>query len=120
MQGPQRHPRWRGWRASGAANEIRILAAEAKPRGITRVPGARRLPRVLGNRTIRTFLLVDYANRMRAVAAQEGAVLVDMYAAMLPDVYRYIGVDGLHPNEAGYARIAELFFQAIQADLEVR
>ncbi len=39
---------------------------------------------------------------------------------MLPDVFRYIGVDGLHPNEAGYTRIAELFFQAIQADLEVR
>ena len=39
---------------------------------------------------------------------------------MLPDVFRYIGVDGLHPNEAGYTRIAELFFQAIQANLEVR
>ena len=26
---------------------------------------------------------------------------------MLPDVFRYIGVDGLHPNEAGYTRIAE-------------
>jgi len=35
-------------------------------------------------------------------------------------VNRYIGVDGLHPNEAGYAKIADLFFQAIQANLEVR
>ena len=54
------------------------------------------------------------------MASREGAVLVDLYAAMLPDVQRYIGVDGLHPNEAGYTRIAELFFQAIQANLEVR
>jgi lysophospholipase L1-like esterase len=106
--------------ASGAANEVRIMAAEARMRGMrvfiaTPVPG-----RPGGNRTISTFLLVDYANRMRDVAAREGAVLVDLYAAMLPDVFRYIGVDGLHPNEAGYARIAELFFQAIQANLEVR
>jgi lysophospholipase L1-like esterase len=96
------------------------MAAEARLRGMrvfiaTPVPG-----RPGGNKTIDTFLLVDYANRMRDVAAREGAVLVDLYAAMLPDVFRYIGVDGLHPNEAGYARIAELFFQAIQANLEVR
>jgi lysophospholipase L1-like esterase len=57
---------------------------------------------------------------MRALASQEGAVLVDLYALMLPDVFRYIGVDGLHPNEAGYARMAELFFEAIQRELEVR
>lgn len=106
--------------ASGAANEIRIMANEAKLRGArvfiaTPVP-----PRPNGNRTIQAPLVADYANRMRAVASQEGAVLVDLYAAMLPDVFRYIGVDGLHPNEAGYARIAELFFQAIQANLEVR
>ena len=36
---------------------------------------------------------------------------------MLPDVQRYIGVDGLHPNEAGYAQIADIFFQAIQSQL---
>jgi lysophospholipase L1-like esterase len=106
--------------ASGAASEVRIMAAEARLRGArvfigTPVPG-----RPNGNRTIETIFLVDYANRMRAVASQEGAVLVDLYAAMLPDVFRYIGVDGLHPNESGYARIAELFFQAIQANLEVR
>jgi lysophospholipase L1-like esterase len=106
--------------ASGAANEVRIMAQEAKVRGMrvfiaTPVPG-----RPGGNRTINPFLLVDYANRMRDMAAREGAVLVDLYAAMLPDVQRYIGVDGLHPNEAGYARMAELFYQAIQANLEVR
>ena len=43
-------------------------------------------------------------------------MLVDLYALMLPDVFRYIGVDGLHPNEAGYARMAELFVEAIQRE----
>ena len=106
--------------ASSAANEVRVMAIEAKLRGArvfiaTPVPG-----RPNGNRTIDMSFLVDYSNRMKVVASQEGAVLVDLYAAMFPDVFRYIGVDGLHPNEAGYTRIAELFFQAIQAELEVR
>jgi lysophospholipase L1-like esterase len=113
-------PRGDDGAASGAANEVRIMAAGARSAGArvfigTPVPG-----RPGGNRTIDPFLLEDYAGRMRHVAAQEGAVLVDLYALMRNDVFRYIGVDGLHPNEAGYARIAELFFEAIGRELEVR
>ena len=55
-------------------------------------------PRPGGNRTIGQVYIDDYNNRMRDLAASEGAVLVDIYAALLPDVTRYIGVDGLHPN----------------------
>jgi lysophospholipase L1-like esterase len=106
--------------ASTAAFEVRMMAAEARVRG-ARVFLATPVPaRASGFRAIDTFLLVDYANRMRAAASQEGAVLVDLYAAMLPDAGRYIGVDGLHPTEAGYTRIAELFADAIQRELEVR
>ena len=113
-------PRGENGAASAAANEVRIMAQGAKAAGArvfigTPVPG-----RPGGNRTIDPFLLLDYANRMRAVASQEGAVLVDLHAAMLPEVTRYLGVDGLHPNEAGYTRMAELFFEAIQRELEVR
>lgn len=105
--------------ASSAANEVRIWVAEAKARGI-RVFLATPAPGRPGNKTIQPALLLDYANRMRAVAAQEGVTLVDIYGLMLPDALRYIGVDGLHPNEQGYARIADLFFQAIQSEFEVR
>ena len=113
-------PRGENGAASAAANEVRIMAQGAKSAGArvfiaTPVPG-----RPGGNRTIDPFLLSDYAGRMRNVAATEGAVLVDLYASMQADVFRYIGVDGLHPNEAGYTRIAELFFEAIQRELEVR
>lgn len=120
MEGANDIPLGEDGAASNAAAEIRIWVAEAKARGIrvflaTPVPG-----RPGGNRTIQAVLLLDYANRMRRVAEQEGVTLVDLYTLMLPDVQRYIGVDGLHPNELGYARIADLFFQAIQAALEVR
>ena len=47
-------------------------------------------------------------------------MLVDVYGGCCPTCTRYIGVDGLHPNEAGYAKIADLFFQAIQSNFEVR
>ena len=33
---------------------------------------------------------------------------------MLPDVNTLIGVDGLHPTEAGYQRMAETFFAVIR------
>jgi len=120
MEGANDIPAGEDGAASSAANEIRIWVAEARARGIrvflaTPTPG-----RPGGNRTIQSVLLVDYANRMRRVAEQEAVTLVDVYTLMLPDVQRYIGVDGLHPNELGYARLADLFFQAIQAAFEVR
>jgi hypothetical protein len=34
-------------------------------------------------------------------------------------VSQYIGADGLHPNDAGYAKIGETFFNAVKANLEV-
>jgi lysophospholipase L1-like esterase len=120
MEGANDIPLGEDGAASSAAAEISVWVAEAKARGIrvflaTPVPG-----RPGGNRTIQSVLLVDYSNRMRRIAEQQGVTLVDLYTLMLPDVQRYIGVDGLHPNEQGYARIADLFFQAIQAAFEVR
>jgi len=44
--------------------------------------------------------------------------LVDVYGQM--GTYQgYIGVDGLHPTEVGYAKIAEIFMNAIKSSLEV-
>lgn len=120
MEGANDIPLGEDGAASSAAQEISVWVAEAKARGVrvflgTPVPG-----RPGGNKTIAAVLLVDYANRMRRIAEVQGVTLVDLYTLMLPDVQRYIGVDGLHPNELGYARMADLFFQAIQTNLEVR
>jgi lysophospholipase L1-like esterase len=105
--------------ASSAAREVQIMAAEARLRGM-RVFIGTPTPGHPGSRQIDPFLLLDYAGRMRAVAASEGATLIDFYNLMLPDASRLIGVDGLHPNELGYTKMADIVFQAIQAAFEVR
>ncbi len=106
--------------ASTAAREVRTMAAEARLRGmrvfIATLPPAR----AGGNRAIKQILLDDYNGRMRDVARTEGAVLVDIYQALATNINLYIGVDGLHPNEVGYAKIAETFYNAIRSELEVR
>lgn len=106
--------------ASSAANEIRVMADEARLRGMRVFIATLAPPRPAGNRAIGQIFIDDYNNRMRVVASQTGSVLVDVYAALLPGVNTYIGVDGLHPTEVGYAKIADTFFQAIQNNLEVR
>ena len=59
-------------------------------------------------------------DEVRVIAAGEGATLVDLYTALASDVTRYIGVDGLHPTEAGYRRMADEFFARIRETMETR
>lgn len=106
--------------ASSAAREVEIMVEDAKRRGI-RVYLATLCPaRSTGSRPIDQRFLDDFNGRIRTIAVRQGVTLVDVYAALNTDVNRYIGVDGLHPNEAGYAKIADTFFQALQNSLEVR
>ena len=67
-----------------------------------------------GNNSIPPELIVSFNTQIRLGAPLEGAIFVDVYAAMLPGVTTLIGMDGLHPTEAGYDRIAETFFAAIR------
>ena len=62
---------------------------------------------------------IEPANHwIRLVAGLEGVPVVDLYQNFGGSPDPYIGVDGLHPNEAGYRRIAELFFDAIRVRFE--
>jgi lysophospholipase L1-like esterase len=76
-------------------------------------------PNKPGPSAVATPLLTALNSGIRSIARGEGAVLVDLDTALTSDVSRYIGVDGLHPTEAGYRRIAEMFADAIRATLEV-
>jgi lysophospholipase L1-like esterase len=96
------------------------LAKEARRRG-ARVFIATLPPPIEGRqRSVPDGVVRDFNGGLRAIAAGEGAVVVDLYSALAPNVGRYIGVDGHHPNEAGYARIAEEFVTRLSAEYERR
>jgi lysophospholipase L1-like esterase len=63
--------------------------------------------------------LLAYNATLQLMSQQESVTYVDLYDAMQPDAATLIGADGLHPTEAGYRRIAELFLAAIRSNLEV-
>ena len=60
--------------------------------------------------------LVDkYNGQLKVMAAKKGAILVDVNA-LLP--LSLIGQDGLHPTEAGYQKLAEIWLDALKAKFE--
>jgi lysophospholipase L1-like esterase len=103
-----------------AALAIEGMVKESKVAGARVILATLPPPRPGGSKAVSTALVTNLNARIRATAAAEGALLVDLYAGMIDEVQRYMGVDGLHPTEAGYERMAELVFAAIRADLEQR
>jgi lysophospholipase L1-like esterase len=71
--------------------------------------------RLGGVKAIDNSLLDRYNEDLRRLARGEGAVVVDLARDL--DV-SFVGADGLHLTEAGYERVATLFFQAIVATKE--
>lgn len=79
------------------------------------------LPTLPGRRNSQVVFDLEKLNsNLRTMAPLEGAVFVDLYNPMLAEAATLIGSDGLHPTEAGYRRIADLFFEAIRNNLEER
>lgn len=98
---------------------IRAMAGEARRRG-ARVFICLLAPGRPGRLQIPTSALLDINERLRNVARQEGAVVVDLYSALLPDVNANVSIDGLHLTPAGYRKVADTVFAALRAELEVR
>ena len=99
---------------------MRIMVQHAKAGG-SRVFVGSMIPQVPGRPrgNTPTSELLAYNATLRLMSQQEGIIFVDLYTAMLADAATLIGSDGLHPTEAGYRRMAELFFASIRADLEM-
>jgi lysophospholipase L1-like esterase len=97
---------------------IRSMIQTAKARSLGVFIGSM-LPTVAGRqRSQNVPLLEAYNARLREVCTLEGVPFVDLYGTLLPEALEIIGIDGLHPTEAGYRRIADVFFSAIRAALE--
>jgi lysophospholipase L1-like esterase len=69
-------------------------------------------------RQMQAPLIAPLNDQIRGLAASKRIPLVDVYDAFGGDL-SLLGADGLHPNAAGYSRIADTFFTAIKQNLEV-
>lgn len=98
---------------------MRIMVQAAKA-GNARVFVGSMIPQVSGRprATTPASELIAYNSVLQLMSVQEGVTFVDLYDPMLADAGTLIGSDGLHPTEAGYARMAALFFTAIRTALE--
>ena len=104
---------------ANAALGITELAGEARRRG-ARVFICTLAPGRPGVKQIQPSALELINDRLRNIARTEGAVLVDLYGALAPDVLANVSIDGLHLSPVGYRRVAETVFAAIRAELEIR
>jgi lysophospholipase L1-like esterase len=95
------------------------LAAEARIRGV-RVFICNLAPSRVGRRQIPMSAIRETNDRLRNVARGEGAYLIDVFSALLPDVDANVSSDGLHLTVIGYRRVAETVFAAIRDDLEIK
>jgi lysophospholipase L1-like esterase len=74
-------------------------------------------PNSVPNRSAVAALIPSFNDRIRALAAAEGVVLVDVYDGM-KDNLNLIGRDNLHPTELGFSVIADIFYDAIVRNFE--
>ena len=103
-----------------AAQAIDTMAKEVRNRGARLFLATLPPPRPGGTRSIPTPVVTSLNAIIRTIAAGENAVLVDIYPLLVSDVTRFVGSDGTHLTELGYERVAEIFFESIRKDLEVR
>ncbi len=105
--------------ADSAIAALRRMVQDAKSLnvkvGLATVPPQR--AGGLRNRDTVARLIPSFNERIRALAAEEQVVLIDVYDAM-KDNLSLIGVDDLHPTILGYDVMAGVFFEAIKASFE--
>ncbi len=88
---------------------------------IANIPALEGVP-VYADQGIPPQLLADKVSRWNDViarqAAKHGAILVDVHSqwSELANHPEYVSIDGFHPSAAGYSRLADLFYQTLQAN----
>jgi lysophospholipase L1-like esterase len=102
--------------ATAAIANLHTMLVTARNQGVR--PYLATIPPMLPSQPAWT-LVPEFNARIRTLAESDGVPLVDVYGELNTAPDQYLGFDGLHPNVNGYAKIADTFFQAIQATLEV-
>jgi len=103
-------------------NGLKMLIRQAKAQGVPVMVGTLLPERPIsegGCRGRGPELIAPANDQIRALVQSEGEVLIDLYEAFGGVPGTLIGVDGLHPTDEGYAKMAETFYNEIMKRLEV-
>jgi len=98
---------------------LRAMVREARGRGLPVFVGTLLPQRAGGPKAGAPTTVAPANDQIRAMVANEGATLVDLYAAFggVPDPW--IGADGLHPSKVGLEKIAQTFYDALRLRFEI-
>jgi lysophospholipase L1-like esterase len=102
-------------RVSKVVSALEEMVKNAVYRGIPVMIGTLPPQRAGAPRATDADLLVRFNSAVKTMAAKKGAQLVDVNT-LLP--LSEIGQDGLHPTEAGYQHLAEIWLDVIKAKYE--
>jgi lysophospholipase L1-like esterase len=97
---------------SRTIDALRVMVRDARSRGLRPFLGT--LPPETG---LARTLVAPFNAQLKGMAASENVPVADVYEAFNGD-FSLLGNDGLHPNVAGYQKIAEIFFNVIKQNLE--
>ena len=98
---------------SRAIDALRGMVRDAKNRGLRPFLGT--LPPETG---LARTLVAPFNAQLKGMAESENVPVADVFDAFGGD-FSLLGNDGLHPNVAGYQKIADTFFNVIKHNLEL-
>lgn len=104
-----------------AINGLRTMVRDAKSRGVRPFLGTLPPENPNGccpNRGLAWSLVEPFNAQLKAMASAEDVRVADVFQAFNND-FSLLGSDGLHPNAAGYQKIADTFFDVIKQNLEL-
>jgi lysophospholipase L1-like esterase len=96
-----------------ALDGLRFMVRDARSRGLRPFLGT--LPPESG---LARTLVSPFNAQLKAMAMSEAVPVADVFDAFNGD-FSFLGSDGLHPNAAGYQKIADTFFAVIKQNLEL-
>ena len=102
---------------SATIGQLEAMVKYARARGIPVLLASLPPQREGSSKGTSARFLPEFNRQVRSTAVDEGAVFVDVYAGFGSDD-TLIGADGLHPTPAGYARMSQIFMDAIRATFE--
>ena len=104
-----------------AINGLRTMVRDAASRGVRPFLGTLPPENPNGccpNRGLAWSLVEPFNAQLKTMALAENVPVADVFQAFHGD-FSLLGSDGLHPNAAGYQRIADTFFGVIKQTLEL-